>query len=98
MGSVALALLGARRTWFRQPSAPAPRARKSARRPAIFATSPTLHLRRHYPHMTSRAGGSAEYAAAVVHSCSHLPQGLIHDPVASACIYSQRTEPKIASV
>ena len=48
--------------------------------------------------MTSRAGGSAEYAAAVVHSCSHLPQGLIHDPVASACIYSQRTEPKIASV
>ena len=48
--SVALALLGARTKWCRRPSATAPTARTSARRPAIFATSPTLHLRRHYPH------------------------------------------------
>ena len=42
--------------------------------------------------MGARSSGCCDALA-----CSHLPQGLIHDPVASACIYSQRTEPKIAS-
>merc|ERR1712086_527173 len=73
--SVALALLGARTKWCRRPSATAPTARTSARRPAIFATSPTYltaYTSAATTHMTSRAGGSAEYAAAVMHLLTHL--------------------------
>eukprot|EP00964_Phaeocystis_antarctica_P061527 scaffold36783_cov68-Phaeocystis_antarctica.AAC.8 len=41
--------------------------RSSARRPVVFATSPTLHLRHQYPHMGSRAGKVAGDEAAVMH-------------------------------
>eukprot|EP00964_Phaeocystis_antarctica_P067858 scaffold41098_cov54-Phaeocystis_antarctica.AAC.2 len=46
----ASARIGARRTRSRRPGVAAPTARKSARRPAVFAPSPALHhLRHHYP-------------------------------------------------
>eukprot|EP00964_Phaeocystis_antarctica_P096144 scaffold62502_cov60-Phaeocystis_antarctica.AAC.2 len=76
---------GARRARSRRPGATAPTARKSARRPAVFAPSPALyHLRHHRTHTRSRTV-VAEDAAAVMHSLAHTtrPKGLIHDPVAS---------------
>eukprot|EP00964_Phaeocystis_antarctica_P102503 scaffold67843_cov45-Phaeocystis_antarctica.AAC.1 len=81
---------GARRTRSRRPGATAPTARRSARRPAVFASSPALHHLRHYTHTRSTHTRSravvAEDAAAVMHSLAHTnhpPQGLIHDLVAS---------------
>ena len=38
-------------------------------------------------HMTSRAGGAAEDAAAVMHLLTHQLRDLIHDPVASVLVY-----------
>ena len=49
-------------------------------------SSPTLHLRRHFPHMTSRAGGAAEDAAAVMHVLTPALRPDPRYPVASACI------------
>jgi len=37
--------------------------------------------------MTSRAGGAAEDAAAVMHLLTHQLRDLIHDPVASVLVY-----------
>ena len=63
-------------------------------------SSPTLHLRRRFPHMTSRAGGAAEDAAAVMHVTlnSELTPALRPDPrypVASACVYMTKQPKKV---
>jgi hypothetical protein len=46
-----------------------------------------LHLRRHFPHMTSRAGGAAEDAAAVMHVLTPALRPDPRYPVACAYIY-----------
>merc|ERR1712194_346642 len=51
----------------------APTARTSARRPAIFATSPTLPLRRHYPH-DKQGWWERGVAAAVMHMLTPAPR------------------------
>ena len=66
--SVALARFGARLTLARRASAPTARARRSARRPAVFAASPALQqLRPHYARAQDAGRGGAAEDAALAH-------------------------------